>query len=230
MGNRLRTAARRSAEVHLVVAGLVLALGLASSASATLLNRGPNLVYDDVLNITWTRNANLPGSSNLTWTQANAWAANLVFAGFDDWRLPYASVTAGVGPATSLVFCQEATEPACRDNEMGYMFYQNLGGLQLNDKRGTQTALGGEVLTGIQDGYWSGTAAIPGPIPAEVLPGLNAFLFFFGDGVQFDLGADDNAFSAWAVRAGDVGAALEPQTYSLLLAGLGWLGWRARRR
>jgi len=93
MGNRFAIAAKRSA-----MACMVAALGFAGSASATLLDRGPDLVYDDVLSITWTRNANLPGSSGLTWDQAHTWAANLVFAGFDDWRLPYASVSAGVGP------------------------------------------------------------------------------------------------------------------------------------
>ena len=63
---------------------LVAGLGLAGSASAMLVSRGADLVYDDVLDITWTRNASLPGSSLLTWAAANAWAANLSFAGYDD--------------------------------------------------------------------------------------------------------------------------------------------------
>src|SRR3954471_8658629 len=114
MTDRFPTAVRR-----LAMACTVAGSGLAGTASATLLDRGPDLVYDDVLNITWTRNANLPGSSNLTWDQAKAWAANLVFAGFDDWRLPYASVSAGVGPTDPAVDCATALKLACRDKRDG---------------------------------------------------------------------------------------------------------------
>ena len=77
--------------------------------------------------------------------------------GLSDWRLPWASVIAGAGPTTTVVNCATATEIACRDNEMGYMFYYNLGGNFGDNKTGTQTALGGQVLTGIQPVYWSGT-------------------------------------------------------------------------
>ena len=57
MRNRWGVAVKRWS-TGLLVAGL----GLAGSASATLISRGADLVYDDALNITWTRNANLPGS------------------------------------------------------------------------------------------------------------------------------------------------------------------------
>jgi hypothetical protein len=61
MRNRCGVAVKRWATA-LLVAGM----GLAGSASALLIDRGPDLVYDDVLNITWTRNANLNGSSRLS--------------------------------------------------------------------------------------------------------------------------------------------------------------------
>jgi hypothetical protein len=212
MRNRWGVAAKRCA-----TAVLVAGLGLPGSASAMLISRGADLVYDDVLDITWTRNASLPGSSGLSWTQANAWAADLVYAGYDDWRLPFANVSAGAGPTTTAVDCARATELACRDNEMGYMYYQNLPGLLGDfDKTGTRTAVGGEELTGIQPVYWSGT---------EFALGIRAWDFNFHFGVQNDF-REDNQMSAWAVRSGDVRAAVpEPQTYALLLAGLGLLGW-----
>jgi phage terminase large subunit-like protein len=40
-----------------------------------------------------------------------------------------------------------------------------------------------------------------------------------------------NQFHAWAVRSGDVAAPIpEPETYAMLLAGLGLLGFMARRK
>src|SRR6266513_4641735 len=213
MGNRFGRSVRR-----LALALLVAGMGVVGNASATLMDRGPDMVYDNVLNITWTRNANLPGSSNLEWTQANAFAANLVFGGFDDWRPPFASVAAGAGPALAVVDCATATELQCRDNEMGYMYYYDLGGRLGQNKTGNQTAVGGQMLTGIQPTYWSGT---------EVNSNL-AWGFRFSDGNRFDFVKNDLS-SAWAVRPGDVAAA--PEAASLLLIGVWmlWLGWSRRR-
>ena len=69
--------------------------------------------------------------------------------------------------------------------------------------------------------YWSSTETIPFVL-------IRLFAFSYGD--QFD-GTVDFQVSAWAVRSGDVPAAVpEPQTVALLLAGLGLLGWRTKRR
>ncbi len=202
----------------------------ASSASAALFDRGPDMVYDDVLDITWTRNANLAQtslSSGFTWAQASTWASNLVFAGYDDWRLPYASVIAGAGQSgpTTTANCQTAGEAQCRDNEMGYMFYHNLGGSFFNPKTGDQTALGGEVLTNIQLQYWSGTEFFALSNPED-----RRWLFDFGVGGQGGFELFHDQLSAWAVRSGDVAPIPEPETYAMLLAGLGLLGFAARRR
>jgi len=76
-------------------------LMVAGNAQASLHDRGRGLIYDDVLNITWTQNANLSASLPLgvemrsdgamTFVQAQAWIAALNavrFGGYDDWRLP----------------------------------------------------------------------------------------------------------------------------------------------
>lgn len=201
------------------------------TASATLLDRGPNMVYDDVLNITWTRQAGDGVERN--WVNANAWAAGFfindpTYGLIDDWRLPYASVSApngGVGPITmpdgqACTGAGGADEVACRDNEMAYMFYYNLDGTYHIGETGTQTAVGGEELTGILHDYWSGTE----------FDSSRAWYFLFSLGDQRNVGKSD-LNDAWAVRPGDVAAAIpEPEIYAMMLAGLGLIGWVGRRR
>ena len=184
-------------------------MSLSGSVSAILLDRGPDMVYDTVLDITWTRQAGgQDGFTTGNWAAANAWAAALVFGGFNDWRLPNASVSAEVGPATTVVNCATATEAACRDNEMGYMFYYNLDGNFGDNKTGTQMAVGGEVLTGIDTVYSSGTD----------FDSRFAWAFdFFG--FQGVLVKGLNGF-AWAVRPGDVGLAAVPEPATLTLLGI----------
>ena len=94
----------RGRTARLWAAMLALAvLGFGGKASAILLDRGPDMVYDTVLDITWTQQAG--DGVFRDWAAAKVWAAALVFGGFDDWGLPYASVSApngGVGPITTL--------------------------------------------------------------------------------------------------------------------------------
>ena len=161
MNNRFGATVRQSA-----MALMVAVMGLAGNASATLFDRGGGLIYDDVLNITWLQDANYAQTSGfdadglMNWDNAKAWAAGLSY--FDsvrnvtwtDWRLPYASVIAGQGGSvprfTTLPEFSPACsglpggEVACRDNEMGYMYYYDLGGTVLQNKTGNQTAVGGQ--------------------------------------------------------------------------------------
>jgi len=68
--------------------------------------------------------------------------------------------------------------------------------------------------------YWSGT---------EISPGVSACVFIPGIGCQGG-GLPSNLFFAVAVLPGDVAAIPEPQTYALLLAGLGAVMVAVRRR
>jgi hypothetical protein len=149
--------------------------------------------YDDVLDITWVTNAAL-GEAD-TWDNQVAWANSLNYLGFNDWRLASMSVSAGLptGTASSLVNCSAATELACRDNELGYMFYQNMGGSLFDNKTGDQ-AVDSVLLSNIQNIYWSGTD----------LRSDAAQSFVFGSGqTQGAAGKNDHVFG-WAVRSGDV--------------------------
>ena len=76
-------------------------------AQAILVDRGSGMLYDTVLNITWLQDANHAktsgycntagtctdhngqslSSGQMNWTQANTWANNLNYGGYNDWRL-----------------------------------------------------------------------------------------------------------------------------------------------
>ncbi len=79
--------------------------------------------------------------------------------------------------------------------------------------------MGGQTLTGIQPGYWSGTG----------FDSSLAWRFLFDFGNQH-LDFKNRALSAWAVRPGDVAAIPEPETYAMMLIGIGILGAWTRRR
>jgi len=94
---------------------LTTALALPMSANAVLLGRDINggavtardgsgvldssavFLYDDVLRVTWLRNANYAKTAGysdanadgeMAWAAANTWAASLTLGTYTDWRLP----------------------------------------------------------------------------------------------------------------------------------------------
>ena len=212
------------AVLALATAG-VLASGVAQAGLES--RAGGTMLYDNVLNITWLADANYAATQfaatggtqgdadgHMNWTAANAWADDLSYGGYEDWRLPTSLNQDGSGP------CRDYN---CTNSEMGHMFYNNLG-----------ASAGGSILIGTNtdnlalftnlqsDGYWSGTAYAP-------YPAIFAWVFYTNYGDQ-DTNGQHDEFYAWAVRPGDVAAVPEPEAYALLLAGLGLLGTIARQR
>ena len=196
------------------------------SANAALVSRlGGAAAWDGVLGITWLTDADLSGSD--TWDNQLAWIASLNaensgagHLGFNDWRLASMSVSAGVptGTTTSVVNCSSATEEQCKDNELGYMYYYNLGGS--GDNQTGDHTIGDVTLTDVRSDYWSGTE----------YDSSIAWHFFFGGGFQ-DVNSKDYNFYGWAVRAGDVGAVPVPAAVWLFGSGLiGLLGLARRKR
>lgn len=184
---------------------------LSGAAQAALQGRDLNgdtvvdAFYDTDLNITWRRNANVNGA--MTWANAVSWADNLTFGGYTDWRLPTSDVTCPMADP----------QYNCTGSEMGHLWYVELGNIA-----GDVTPNVGNFGNMQNYAYWSGTTYAP--------DASKAWGFNIDQGDQF-FGGKQNALFAMAVRPGDVTAAVpEPATYALMLAGLGALGFIARRR
>lgn len=198
--------------------------------------------YDTLLNITWLADANYAKTTGydadgkMDWATANLWVSQLEIGGYDHWRLP------DVGPVNGVSYDFTPSFDGSTDNsynyttlskELPHLFYVTLGNPGNYDTAG---ALSGCYVIGVDHCfddqgpfanlafpylYWNAGA---GPTPAE------AWVF------RMDMGAlgaaairPENQYLAWAVHPGDVGAVPEPETYALLLAGLGLVAWRARR-
>jgi hypothetical protein len=214
-------------------------------ANAALYSRlDGQAVYDSDLNITWLADANYAKTSGydtdglMNWSEAKTWAENLVYVGYSDWRL---AVNTPVGANWnynnsfdgSTDFGYNITSP---HSELAYMYYVNLGLKAWYSPAGIYQSnygvfgngtVGGQADVGLVKNlqaytYWSGTGYAPTPNDA----GMD---FHFYDGAQNYSGYDFNLY-AWAVRDGDVSPVPEPETFALLLAGLGLVGLLTRRK
>ncbi|MEM7084214.1 MAG: DUF1566 domain-containing protein [Pseudomonadota bacterium] len=197
---------------RLLLAGILLAT-YSTLVPAALIDRGNGMIYDDVLGITWLQNASFglgsvfDGGLNdtdglMTWDSAVAWVETLSYGGFEDWRLPSMDLNQDL----QIVNCTTATELACRDNELGHLFYHSLMGVYFDDFTGDQ-----DLFMNIQNVHWSGT---------EFAGNLDtAWSFGFGLGVQSPAGKLGN-YGAWAVHAGDVAAIPLPAGVWLFGSGL----------
>lgn len=124
--------------IFTLLIAIAMVVGFSAQAYATLILRGTDtlgnrLIYDDDLNITWYDYT----TSLDTWQNQVNWASALtvIFGGtiYDDWRLPstvdgpwvwgYDGTTTGGYNITS--------------NEMGHLFYTELGNLGLYATDGT---------------------------------------------------------------------------------------------
>jgi hypothetical protein len=179
--------------------------------------------YDTARNITWLANPKLGAGSpfddglntidgRMSFASASNWLASLDVHGVTDWRFGH---------------------------EISQLFYVTLG--NLGEPTGVQR---GWYNTGpfinVPDSsfnsgwYWNGTP--PGENPACDDPGCPLVsTVFWADGVgsgYYDDIAVTSSMSVWAVHDGDVPviAVPEPQTWALMLGGLGLLLAIARRR
>ncbi len=239
-------------------AAIVALASIVGNAQAALFDRGGGLLYDDVLNVTWLGDANYAKTSGydadgrMSWTAANAWAANLSFydsvrnVNYSDWRLPTVLDTGTGCPyeygGTNCGYNVLTVGGGTVYSELAHMYHNNLGfkaSVSSTGSRQPDSGIfgnggggGGErdelgpngAINNLQPApYWSGTAY------ARV-PAVYAWYFDTADGAQVN-GGQNYELYAWAVRDGDVAAPIpEPSTYAMLLSGLGLLSLTAKRR
>jgi hypothetical protein len=226
------------------------AVVLSGSAQAALFDRGGGMIYDDVLKITWLQDASYARTSGydadglMSWQEASLWAENLVYGGFDDWRLPSVAPINGVAFDYSTASYDGKTDTGARitseNAEMSHLFYVTLG----NDAAYTADGQGftpcaylapdiclqnrGPFLNLLTAKYWYGQ-----PYERPFGPPLAGFYwdFNFMVGVQAAESGSQYFSGAWAVRDGDVRAAVpEPRTLALSLMGISAVFAVRRRR
>ena len=222
----------------------VMALGTSESAKAALIDRGNGLIYDTVLNITWLQDvalsSTLGGPGIFNWSDAKAWANQLVYGGYDDWRLPTLSPVNGVN-FNRVFHCDGSADygygiaapggasAGFIGNELAYMYHVNLGNQ-------SQCTGDGPFLTGK---VWGPDVGVQNASFVDALTGETVSFFNLQDQKRnfwFDLAPPPSDFTwafkyngfndwdaafqrsrAWAVRDGDVFAAAVPEPSTLLL-------------
>ena len=147
------------------------------SANAALYDRGNGLIYDDVLDITWLQDANYAYTSGyaaandtglhsgyksdgrMHYYPAKAWANQLSYGGYDDWRLPSANLMNPTNPCN-------AKDGSCdtgynnTTGELGHMFYNNLGNLGKYDSDGNYQSGFGVTNSSFTDGNSGASVSI----------------------------------------------------------------------
>lgn len=221
----------------LIASSLIAASLVSGAAQAALVDRGGGLIYDTDLNVTWLQDANYAKTSGydadgrMNWDQATTWAANLSYfdavrnVTYSDWRLPTTTDTGAPGAQYS----NSGTDGGYNNpatSEMSHLYYAGLSNLGSYSPTGVYQPGYGLVnkgpFTNFQaNGYWSGTEYAQRT--------SSAWHFNTSYGYQ-DYDEKFYSYYALAVRPGDVAAVPEAETYALMLAGLGLVGWRARRR
>lgn len=210
-----------------LAATITIGLAISSAANAALIDRGNGMIYDTVQDITWLADANYAKTSGydsdgrMTWAEANTWANNLEFGGFDDWRL--------INADSNDTNCSDVIEfgeyddqyfgTNCTGNELGHLYYVDFE-VTANQHINTSTSDNYDLFENIQyflAAYWASNVYEPDTNMAW------NFYNVYGHQTYSD---KDAQLYAWAVRDGDISAPPSPVSSpgSLLLLGAGLIG------
>lgn len=219
-----------------LAAGLLVAHG---AAQAALIDRGNGLIYDTTRNVTWLADMNhaltsgyapanqggvgsnqVLANGRMGWDAAVLWADQLVYAGYNDWRLPTVDPTdtqcsTSLDPGNNLPVQRYGNN--CTAGELSGLFITDLGN-QADEPVTNQAGDTAEQISNLAlfanvqtEFYWSGTSYAPDT--------QRAWLFDAGDSYM-GTGFKENAFLALAVRDGDVARVPAPHTLALVLLAL----------
>jgi hypothetical protein len=216
----------RTSRSPVAVAVLCAALAAPGLAGAALIDRGGGLIYDTDLDVTWLADANYAYTSGydqedatdglMTYAYAMAWADQLSYAGFTDWRLP---TTLQPDATCANQYSFGSGQFNCTGSEMGHLFYGELGSAAGN---GSLHNANYDLFTNLSlDQYWSST-------PVATLANYS-WQFNFLDGNQY-VQLKTGAIRAMAVHPGDIAAVPLPAAGWLAGAAFAVAAARARRR
>lgn len=198
--------------------------------------------YDTVLGISWLATTDLIG--RVTFDEATQWVSRLNVLGVTGWTLPTIRITSCTTGYGEHFWNGEASQYAgagvgggvCGYNvqtdtsDMAHMFSVTLGNQSISGIDAGTLQNSGPFVNLRPDGYWfSQGYSLNGDGSQNTAQGWR---FSFHAGRQDPL-EKDYLLNAWAIHQGDVGvlaAVPEPETYSMMLAGLGAMAFVARRR
>lgn len=181
-------------------------LGSSFAVHAALEDLGNGVIKDTDLGVVWLADANNSKTSGyntdglMTWSAANNWVNQLNAGGNSEWRLP-------------------------STDDMKHLFYNELDGVVDRSIYNThnnanfglfkniQAQVNGLGVVEASNLYWTST-------PANDNSKASVFAFFNGRDYAYDKNEGRFAMAVSSVP--------EPETYAMLLAGLGLLGWRLR--
>lgn len=216
--------------VSTAVATFVVSMAYVSPAQAALQARdvgntgSTNAFYDTTLNVTWYD----VNSGGMSWENAKVWASSLNVGGTTGWRLPSMS-GANLNPSYSYDGSTAWGHNVLgSSSEIASLFFDTLGNKSYYDTSGNADQAGWGLTNkgGFQNLqttiYW---------LNAEFAPiTSSAWGFVAGEGAQSP-NLKSFQLYALAVHNGDVVAQVpEPESYVMLLAGLGLIGVVSRRR
>lgn len=209
-------------------------------AHAALYDRGNGMIYDSTQNITWLQDMNYASTSGaatdsysgMSWSDANTWAANLNYGGYQGWHLPSAHLIGNTN------FSNDGSTDVGYNNtrsDIGHLFsidLNNMGGSRDLDPSiyGLNNITFIDAATGLTDSFvnmsdsqfWMADAG-----------DSRAWIFDAWDGFQYPnmhISPDEEIHTTIVVHDGDVAAVPVPAAAWLFGSGLIGLAGAARKR